>query len=107
MPDLPVDVKHVALDLTFEDLTAEAFSGEATLRLRPVHEFVRSVELDAVAMTLGTVAAFAVPEDVESGQAATPLPLRSTYDGRKLKLEFDAPLSTDQDVELVIAYEPE
>lgn len=91
-PDCPVDFTHLKLELDFAGLFEKSFAGVATLTVRPVHEFVQSLPLDAVDLKL---------ESVTDGAGQ---PIRYDYDGQKITLLFDGALPTDRDTDIVVRY---
>ncbi len=91
-PDCPVDFLHLKLELEFEDLTSRSFVGTASLRLRPVHENVTSLTLNAVDFQIASVRCAGVNQ------------FRYHYDGERLFLHFSQPLPVDSDTVVAIAY---
>lgn len=91
-PNCPVDFRHLKLELLFEDLTSRSFAGTATITLRPVHESVTTLTLNAVDFSI---------EDVSISGGRT---LRYDYDDERLFLSFAEPLPIDTDTSLSIRY---
>ncbi|NOT01340.1 MAG: hypothetical protein HOP29_12010 [Phycisphaerales bacterium] len=90
--DLPVDFKHLKLDLLFEDLKARKFSGVATITFRPVRSNLKSLRLDA--------ADLAIEKVVDGGGNEVPF----EHDGRHLAMLFGGELAVDQEVTVSIHY---
>jgi len=92
-PDCPVDFVHLKLELDFADLTSHSFEGAATYTVRPVHDKVSRLTLDAVDLDIRQV------ETVDGGPAPT-----YDYDGERLQIVFERPLATDADTQFRISY---
>ncbi len=91
-PDQPVDFKHLKLELLFEDLMSRSFSGTASLTIRPIHENVTSLVLNALDMQIHSVRLLG-RED-----------LRFYYDDKKIFIHLKEPLNADTDSILRIDY---
>lgn len=91
-PDQPVDFKHLKLELLFDDLMSKSFSGTAFLTIRPIHENVTSLVLDAVDFQINSVSI--------SGRKD----LRYDYDDKKIYIHLTTPITTDADSIIRIDY---
>jgi len=91
-PDCPVDFTHLKLELTFADLMSRSFEGTASLTMRPIHDDVKELTLNAVDLRI---------DDVRVGGATK---FTHDYDGRRLRLHFAAPLPMDADTTVAIRY---
>ena len=91
-PDCPVDFIHLKLELRFDDLTSRSFVGRASLTLRPKHEMVTSLTLDAVDLQIRDV--------VVTGGLIS----RWDYDDRQLVVSFSEPLPVEADTTVSIDY---
>ncbi|HTR54862.1 MAG TPA: M1 family aminopeptidase [Kofleriaceae bacterium] len=88
--DRVVDIQHIALVLDV-DPGKHIVSGTATLRGVAIAAGARSVELDAVELTVERVTA--------NGETA-----KFRHDGKKLRVELPAPLAAGAALTLAIAY---
>jgi aminopeptidase N len=89
-PDRVVDIQHIGLVLDV-DPARRTVSGSATLRGMVIAAGTRTIELDAVELTIDKVTA--------AGKAVT-----YRHDGRKLRVELPAPLATGAEWSLAIDY---
>ncbi len=85
-----VDLKHIKLEISFE-IEKKKLLGKAEITCIPLTEDVRSLTLDACDMKFGDI-------------SAQGLSLTSSYDGAKLRIDFDRALEADQEVTLSIPY---
>ena len=91
-PDRIVDVRHVKLELTFDDLLSKSFAGRETYTVRAIAPGVRSITLNAVDLIIERVEAVDSPA------------VTFSYDDERLVLEFAEPLPTDRDSSVRIDY---
>ncbi|MCH7702478.1 MAG: HEAT repeat domain-containing protein [Planctomycetes bacterium] len=91
-PDRLVDVRHVKLELTFDDLLSKSFSGSETYTVRAIAPGVTSIVLNAVDLSIERVEAIDSPA------------VTFDYDDERLVLEFAEPLPTDRDSSVRIDY---
>jgi len=89
-PDRVVDIQHIALDLTV-DPVKRGITGTVTLRVAVIAPDTRSVELDAVELTI---------ERVAVGGAA----VEFSHDGRKLRVELAGPAAAGSELVIAVAY---
>jgi len=89
-PDRVVDIQHLALALEV-DPARRSVVGSVTLRCRVIADDTRSVELDAVELTIDRVTA--------DGAAA-----RFRHDGKKLRIELPSPAAAGAELVLAIGY---
>lgn len=91
-PDRLIDIRHMRLELTFDDLSTKSFSGAATYTVRAVAPGVRVAVLDAEHL------------DIQSVTTDSDEPLETAYDGEQLTIRFRSDLPTDRDTRFVIRY---
>ncbi|NVB78806.1 MAG: M1 family metallopeptidase, partial [Kofleriaceae bacterium] len=89
-PDRVIDIEHIALAIEV-DPAKRAVAGTATLRGMVIAPQTKTVELDAVELTIDKVAA--------NGKPAT-----FRHDGKKLRVELPSPLATGAELTLAIDY---
>jgi aminopeptidase N len=89
-PDRVVDIQHIALALDV-DPTQRTVAGTATLRTMVIAPNTKTVELDAVELTIDKVIA-----------AGKPVPFR--HDGKRLRVELPAALPSGAELTLAIDY---
>lgn len=86
------DVEHIKLELRFDFQNRKVF-GRVTHVLRPLHQPLKVIELDAANLTVKEVI-------TERGER-----LRFSTDGEKLRISLNRPLLPDQRVRFTIRYE--
>ncbi|HEX3476198.1 MAG TPA: M1 family metallopeptidase [Kofleriaceae bacterium] len=89
-PDRVVDIEHLALVLDV-DPAARSVAGTATLRCRALAAETRSVELDAVELTIERVAVGGAPAGFR-------------HDGKKLRIELPAPVAAGAELVIAVTY---
>ncbi|BAZ03813.1 M1 family metallopeptidase [Calothrix sp. NIES-3974] len=89
-PDRPGQVKHIFLDLDL-DIPHSRYSGTCTITLVPIRDGVKSVTLDAVDLTIGSIQVNQVPQ-------------RYDYDGEKLTIYLETATEINVPLEIAIAY---
>jgi aminopeptidase N len=89
-PDRIVDIQHLALVLDVDPLQ-RAVAGTATLRCQVIAGGTRSVELDAVELTI-------------DGVTVGDKPAKFRHDGRKLRVELPGPATAGSELVLAITY---
>ena len=98
-PDRVVDIQHISLVLDV-DPTKRTVGGTATLRAMVIAPNTKTVELDAVELTIEKVT---VGGDGASGRGAGK-PAQFRHDGRRLRVELPAALATGAELTLAIDY---
>ena len=96
-PDRPVDVRHVALDLTV-DFANKTLRGTCATTVSALFEDVREVTLQAAEMDISAVT-FA------SKRRPQPVDLAWDYDGERLRIALDRPLRHGAEATLTITYQ--
>jgi aminopeptidase N len=89
-PDRVVDIEHLALVLDV-DPAARSVAGTATLRCRALASETRSVELDAVELTIERVAVGGAPAAFR-------------HDGKKLRIELPGPIAAGAELVVTVTY---
>src|SRR6185369_8181533 len=89
-PDRPVQVLHLALDIT-PDFKARTFMAKAELRLRAINSAVREISLDAVELRVRTVTA---TRKIQAWQATD----------EKIVLTFEEPIPAEKETTVTIEY---
>jgi aminopeptidase N len=89
-PDRVVDIQHLALELVV-DPAKRGIAGTATLRVAVIAPDTRSVELDAVELTI---------ERVTVGGAAADF----SHDGRKLRIDLASPAAAGSELIIAVTY---
>lgn len=90
-PDRSCDVEHIALALRL-DVAQKTLSGTCTTTLMALSTSVSCITLDAVALQITRV------------HAADGTPLRSDYDGQKLRVYLDPPISSGAQTIVTVEY---
>ncbi|CAN5922080.1 M1 family aminopeptidase [soil metagenome] len=89
-PDRAIDIDHLALDIEI-DPAKRSVSGTVTLHGAVIAPDTRSVELDAVELTIDKVTVGGVPATYR-------------HDGKKLRVELARPLGTGAELVITVAY---
>ena len=89
-PDRPGQVKHIALDLTL-DIPQQRYDGQCTILLEPVRGGISQFTLDAVNLTIGSVAVDGREQSFD-------------YDGEQLTIHLDTPPEQGKPIPVAIAY---
>jgi aminopeptidase N len=89
-PDRVVDIQHLALELAVDPAT-RSVAGTATLRVAVIASDARTIELDAVELTI---------ERVTIGGAEAGF----RHDGRKLRVELPAEIHAGSELVIAVAY---
>src|SRR5690606_21272630 len=89
-PERVAGIQHIALVLDVDPIK-RTVDGTSTLRAQVIATNTRTVELDAVELTIAKVTA--------NGQQAT-----FRHDGRRLRVELPAALASGAELELAIDY---
>ncbi|EKQ69700.1 aminopeptidase N [Leptolyngbyaceae cyanobacterium JSC-12] len=89
-PDRPGQVEHIFLDLDL-DIPKQRYSGTCHIHLNPVRTGIDRLTLDAVNLTIESVAVDEIPQHFE-------------YDGEQLQIQLQPPTTAGKTVTLAIAY---
>ncbi|MBW4421822.1 MAG: M1 family metallopeptidase [Myxacorys californica WJT36-NPBG1] len=89
-PDRPGQVEHIFLDLTL-DIPNQSFEGTCTTRLKPIHDRIDRLTLDAVNLKI---------ESVKIGDIDQPF----DYDGEQVQVFLQQPTQAGVSFELAISY---
>lgn len=90
-PDRLVDMAHMRLGLTIQDMNDPTAQGEQILTFEPIGNALSSLDLNAALLDIHTVMA--------SGHSVS-----FSHDGYTLHVEFDPPVAVGQRVELATTY---
>lgn len=90
-PDRPGQVEHIFLDLAL-DLANQRCGGTCTIRLNPIRRGMTHLTLDAVNLTISSVAIGGAEQ-------------RFDYDGEQLHIYLSAATEVGQPIDLAIAYQ--
>ena len=91
-PDRLIDIRHMRLELTFDDLSTKSFTGAATYTVRAIAPGVRHTVLDAEQL------------DIQSVTTGSDELLDTAYNSERLTIRFKSDLPTDRDTRFVIRY---
>ncbi|MBX3383665.1 MAG: HEAT repeat domain-containing protein [Phycisphaeraceae bacterium] len=90
-PDLPVDYRHMKLEITIPDMNVPRFTATASITFAPIVESLSTITLDAKAFEVSAV--------TMAGQ-----PLEFEHKGKKLDIRFNPPLPRESARTIVISY---
>ena len=91
-PDRLCDIKHIKLELSF-DIEKRKLFGVASTTLAPINDGLKYVDFDSVELDIKRVA-------LDSG---TPLEFEQL--GEKLRVYFDKPRESNEELTIIISYE--